>query len=257
MQRGGDGREARPDLQFTKVSKADAVALDVDSMLKSQVDTFKSMADVGDMHKSHGAGLALMARKDTHEVIKEGFMAQATTGIMSRFLDGKVIKRLHKKSLLDEKIEEPTEEESLGIPLKRKRDSDSSSDSDSSGSDSSNSELDHDRQKKKKGKKEKQSKSEKKKVRFNLRYFVFLLSFGKCRRRRRSKKRSVIRRSARRKRNGQKKRRKKRSGRSKLLVSSALEKMKTQHHVPLSRAPLGSYRTYRLRRDQKRTPAAL
>jgi hypothetical protein len=127
------------------------VALDVDSMLKSQVSTFKSMADVMDMHKSSTEGLALMARKDTHETIKEGFMAQATSGIMSRFLDGKVIKRIH-KSTLDERVESPTEADSLKRPV------DTSSDSDSDDSDSS--ESDYERQ----NKKRKTEKGDKKKV---------------------------------------------------------------------------------------------
>ena len=86
----------RPDLVFSKVDSSDKTSRDVDTLLAGQAKTFKSMADYSDIHKRTSAGLSLLDRKDTAEHVQKSFLEQASSGVMGRFLDPKVIARLKK-----------------------------------------------------------------------------------------------------------------------------------------------------------------
>lgn len=142
----------RPDLVFSKVDSSDKTSLDVDKMLAGQVKTFKSMADYSDIHKRTSAGQSLLDRQDTAEVVQKSFLEQASSGVMGRFLDPKVIARLKKDIEGSDAGEQVAKDEQL---LGDSSDSDSDSDSDT-GSDSDSS-------KKRKRKSSKSDKKEKKK----------------------------------------------------------------------------------------------
>ena len=141
----------RPDLVFSKVDSSDKTSRDVDTLLAGQAKTFKSMADYSDIHKRTSAGLSLLDRKDTAEHVQKSFLEQASSGVMGRFLDPKVIARLKKDMDGGDAAVEKNENEQL---LGDSSDSDSDSDSDSS--------EDSRKERKKRKSSSKSSKSEKK-----------------------------------------------------------------------------------------------
>ena len=148
----------RPDLVFSKVDSSDKTSRDVDTLLAGQAKTFKSMADYSDIHKRTSAGLSLLDRKDTAEHVQKSFLEQASSGVMGRFLDPKVIARL-KKDIDggDGAVKQNENQQLLGDS------SDSDSDSDSDSSEDSRKERKKRKSSNKSSKSDKKSKKRKKK----------------------------------------------------------------------------------------------